>query len=98
MVYRIAFSYCRNRSDADDVFQEVFLRYFRKAPVFKNAEHEKAWLIRVTVNCSKSVLMSPWRKHEVVLDDSVHYEDKYESDLFRAVMQLTAKYLSLIHI
>ena len=63
MVYRIAFSYCRNRSDADDVFQEVFLRYFRKAPVFKNAEHEKAWLIRVTVNCSKSVLMSPWRKH-----------------------------------
>ena len=65
MVYRIAFSYCRNRSDADDVFQEVFLRYFRKSPVFENAEHEKAWLIRVTVNCSKSVLMSPWRKHEV---------------------------------
>ena len=98
MVYRIAFSYCRNRSDADDVFQEVFLRYFRKSPVFENAEHEKAWLIRVTVNCSKSVLMSPWRKHEVELDDSIHYEDKYESDLFRAVMQLPAKYRIVIEL
>ena len=98
MVYRIAFSYCRNRSDADDVFQEVFLRYFRKSPVFENAEHEKAWLILVTVNCIKSVLMSPWRKHEVELDDSIHYEDKYESDLFRAVMQLPAKYRIVIEL
>lgn len=42
--------------------------------------------------------MSPWRKHEVVLDDSVHYEDKYESDLFRAVMQLPAKYRIVIEL
>ncbi|MBU5478490.1 sigma-70 family RNA polymerase sigma factor [Eubacterium sp. MSJ-13] len=98
MVYRIAFSYCKNRSDADDIFQEVFLRYFRKAPQFENDDHEKAWLIRVTVNCSKSVLMSPWRKHEIKLDDNIHYEDQYESDLFRAVMQLPAKYRIVIEL
>ena len=50
-VYRLAFAYTRNRADADDVFQEVFLRYFRRAPAFETEEHRKAWLIRVTINC-----------------------------------------------
>ena len=72
-------------------FKRCFCGIFVNHRYLKNAEHEKAWLIRVTVNCSKSVLMSPWRKHEVELDDSIHYEDKYESDLFRAVMQLRSE-------
>ena len=98
MVYRIAFSYCRNRTDADDVFQEVFMRYFRKHPTFISDEHEKAWFIRITINCSKSLLMSPWKTRMVELDDSIHYEDNYESDLFRAVMELQAKYRIVIEL
>ena len=52
-VYRLAFAQMKNRADADDVYQEVFYRYIKKQPVFENEEHEKAWFIRVTVNCSK---------------------------------------------
>ena len=55
-VYRLAWAYVRNQADADDVFQEVFLRYVRRAPEFENEEHRKAWLLRVTINCAKSHL------------------------------------------
>lgn len=51
MVYRIAFVQCQ--SDADDVFQETFLRLLTCPKEFDSEEHLKAWLIRVTVNCCK---------------------------------------------
>ncbi|WP_406243016.1 RNA polymerase sigma factor [Tissierella carlieri] len=54
MVYRLAFSQTRNKSDADDIFQEVFLRYIKNKPNFETEEHRKAWLIRVTINCAKN--------------------------------------------
>ena len=47
MVYRIAFTYCRNRSDAEDITQEVFYRYLGKTPRLTGKDHLKAWLIRV---------------------------------------------------
>ena len=68
-VYRLACAVTGSRSDADDVFQEVFLRYHRAAPDFANPAHEKAWLLRVTVNRCKSLLSSPWRKRSVPLED-----------------------------
>lgn len=55
MVYRLAFARVGNKYDADEVFQEVFLRYVRKNPKFNDEEHRKAWLIKVTVNCSKTL-------------------------------------------
>ena len=67
-VYRLAYSYTRNRADADDLFQEVFLRYLRARPVFRDAEHEKAWFIRVTVNRARSFFHSAWRRRTQPLD------------------------------
>ena len=61
MVYRLAFSQMKNKDDADDVYQEVFYRYIRKKQKFDNPEHEKAWFIRVTLNCSKTVMKSFWK-------------------------------------
>ena len=52
MVYRMAYAQTRSRQDADDIFQEVFLRYHRSAPAFASEAHQKAWLLRVTANCS----------------------------------------------
>ena len=54
-VYRTAYAQTGSRMDADDVFQEVFLRYVKARPVFENEEHRKAWLLRVTVNCARDV-------------------------------------------
>ena len=55
-VYRLARAGTKNPHDADDVFQEVFLRYLRKKPQFESEEHEKNWFIRVTVNCTHSAM------------------------------------------
>lgn len=50
LVYRLALSQTRSPHDADDVAQDVFLRLLHDATPFKDEEHLKAWLIRVTVN------------------------------------------------
>lgn len=60
MVYRLAYAMMRNRSDADDIYQEVFLRYIRRGPVFHSPEHARAWMLRVTANCCKNHWKSPW--------------------------------------
>ena len=53
MVYRLARSQVRRRCDAEDIFQEVFLRYFRAEEEFSSEEHRRAWLLHVTANCAK---------------------------------------------
>lgn len=60
MVYRLAYAMMKNKSDADDIYQEVFLRFIRRAPVFHSPEHARAWMLRVTVNCCKNHWKSPW--------------------------------------
>ena len=70
MVYRLALAQVRGRCDAEDIFQEVFLRYFRSAPVFSEEEHRRAWLIRVTVNCAKKFWTSAWMRRTVPLEEA----------------------------
>lgn len=68
-VYRLAFARTRNRADADDVFQEVFLRYYKKQPVFENETHERAWFLRVTLNCCVSFFRrSIWHRAQPLTD------------------------------
>ena len=65
LVYRIAFARAGTKADADDIYQEVFLRYIRKAPEFRDEEHAKAWFIKVAVNCSRKFLGGTVRKREM---------------------------------
>ena len=71
MVYRLAFARTKNRFDADDILQEVFMRYIRSIPDCRDEEHRKAWLIRTTINCSKTLLTSAWFRKTVPLDDTL---------------------------
>lgn len=53
MLYRLALSHLQNNEDAQDAVQDVFIKYTDSYVRFKDEEHKKAWLIRVTVNrCS----------------------------------------------
>ena len=103
-VYRLAYSLVRTRSDADDIYQEVFLRYVRKEPVFDSAEHEKAWFLRVTINCCKNFWKSPWvqRRNDFdsdVLDKESVCEPEDENRLLiETVKQLPEKYRIVIHL
>ena len=69
MIYRIAYTRMQNVTDAEDITQEVLLKYLKAGKAFRDEEHRKMWLIRVTVNTIKSSLTSAWRRHTVALDD-----------------------------
>lgn len=96
-VYRLAYAQLRSKPDADDVFQEVFFRYFRSHPVFDSEEHAKAWLIRVTLNCCKNVWQSPWRK-DAPLPEELPALSREESQLEDALQSLPGKYRIVIHL
>ena len=72
MVYGIAIRYVRNRMDADDVYNDVFYRYFRRERTFASEEHRKNWLIRVSVNAAKDFLIK--KRSDVELRDDM-FED-----------------------
>ena len=98
MVYRLAYARVRNTSDADDIFQEVFLRYIRKNPNFENEEHRKAWLIKVTVNCSKKHFSSSWFKKTESLDEKIVFEEPDEISLDEMLCKLGEKYRIVLHL
>ena len=93
-VFRLAYSYTKNREDADDVTQEVLLKLYREEKEFASEEHLRNWLIRVTLNQCKSLFRSPWRKQEPLEDyaQTLGFEQPEQSGLFLAVMELERKY------
>jgi RNA polymerase sigma-70 factor (ECF subfamily) len=107
MVYRIALTHTRCRSDADDVFQEVFLVYHRKQPDCANEEHRKAWLINTTINCSRQLTGSSWSKKVVPLhdadlqpaeDDRFHFRSDAEDAVLAALQELPLPYRTVLHL
>lgn len=102
MIYRLAYVRTKNRADAEDLLQEVLLRYLKTSTPFNNDEHCKAWLIRTTINCSKNLLGSAWYRKTVFLADSpkdnTSVQENGKSDIFYAVMDLPSKYRVLVHL
>ena len=98
MVFRLAYSYTRSRSDAQDLCQEVFLRYFCSRPPFASEEHRRAWLLRVTVNRCKTHLTSWWVRRTVPLDDRIPMPEPEPQALDEALRQLAEKDRLVIHL
>ena len=103
MVYRLAVLNTRNRYEAEDVFQEVFLKLFRHKEGICNEEHLKAWLIRVTVNQCKSLAVTVWNKRRVSMEAVAEQgeemqADEGESEVYEAVKKLPPKYREVIHL
>ncbi|NLK88307.1 MAG: RNA polymerase sigma factor [Clostridiaceae bacterium] len=97
-VYRTALAVTGDVSDAEDIVQEVFWRAFEKSPEFESDEHEKAWLIRVTVNLCKSKLRSPWHRRISPLLDSYPAAEPEQHELLDMIMALPHKYRTVIHL
>jgi RNA polymerase sigma-70 factor (ECF subfamily) len=97
-LYRTALAITGNMSYAEDIVQEVFLRTYEKAPEFESEEHEKAWLIRVTVNLCNSQLRSPWYKRRWPLLESYPATEPEQHELLEQIMTLPSKYRTVIHL
>lgn len=99
LVFRVAFTEVKSHADAEDILQEVFLRILRYRPEFEHTEHEKAWMIRTTINLCKDFLKSKWNNTTVGIDKIAEAEKAYfkvpyveQDDTLWAVLELKERY------
>ncbi|MCM3132613.1 sigma-70 family RNA polymerase sigma factor [Paenibacillus polysaccharolyticus] len=99
-LFRIAMVHLGRREDAEEATQDTFIKWMEKAPAFNDAEHQKAWLIRVITNHCKSLLRKGWRKREVKLEtvEPVMMDNPEDQALIELVLSLPVKYRSVVHL
>ena len=97
MLLHLAMTRLTSSADAEDTVQEVFIRLMTKAPSFRDEEHEKAWLIRTTLNYAINLRKSSAYK-SVPLDETVPAMQPEHSNLLSAVRSLPDKYSAVIHL
>lgn len=92
-IFRLALNYMGSFAEAEDVTQNVLIRLYKARRPFESPEHLRRWLVRVTINESKRMLLSPWRRTESLelLEDRAALPEE-NRELFRAVMALPEKY------
>ncbi len=100
-IFRLAYSYLKNRADAEDVMQETLLKLYRAGEPFESPEHQRYWLVRVAVNECKKLLRSPWRRRTDPLEaapETAVWDSPAQSELFQQVMALPTKYRAAIYL
>lgn len=105
LVFRIAFSQVKNHADAEDIAQEAFVRLLRSQPNFDCREHEKAWMIRVTLNLCKDLQKSKPYNVNVSMETVPEAEKAYfkmpcmeEDETLWAVLELPEKYRNCLYL
>ncbi len=99
MLLRLACTRLDSTADAEDAVQEVFLKLITSRPVFRDAEHEKAWLIRATLHRASDIRRGAERKNvplDAVLETPA--PEPGHTDLLCAVRALPPKYSAVIHL
>lgn len=99
-IYRLCFSFLKNRTDAEDAVQTTFLKLLDSKKVFSSPEHEKAWLIVVSSNICKSLLSHWWRKRVDIEDcEPIPTPDQPDTRaLFQAVLSLPARCKTVVYL
>ena len=99
-VYWTAMSLLKDEEDAQDIVQEAFLILLRKQPKFKDEQHKRSWLLRVTINLSKNFRKSFWNRNKTELsEDLPDISDLTEGfEIWQAVRQLPPKYRLVIEL
>ena len=98
MLFKIAFLYVGNSADAEDILQDVFIKYLSGRYSFKDSDHEKAWFIRVTQNKALDFLKRKGRKN-ISLDDIENFtyeKNDNSADILREILALPEKYKSSV--
>ena len=111
-VWRVCVLHFKNSADAQDAYQETFLKYaLADSAAFESEEHRKAWLLRVAGNTCKDMLRAASRKNAsldegaiadaIASKDSGSQPDSFQSDVVDALRRMddpprTPLYLSLI--
>lgn len=100
MVYRTAYHALCDTHYAEDITQEVFLKFCSAHPEFESEEHEKAWILRVTINMCKNYNKRAYSHPNIELTENIPASDEYSSDgtVMSAVMALPQKYRTAVYL
>lgn len=102
MIYRIAYSYVHSKVDAEDIIQDVFIKYLESDQEFQTLDNEKYWLIRVTINTSLSFLRKTWNQRVFLDDEMINRtmdsspDNNDNNSMFEIIYQLPHKYKEVI--
>ncbi len=98
-IYRLAYSYVHNPSDAEEILEDTILRYLEKRPKTATEEHRKAWLLRVAANLSKDRIRYNKVRETDELDENLKAEGHEDlSFVWEAVKTLPPKYSEAVHL
>ncbi|MCR5737946.1 MAG: RNA polymerase sigma factor [Eubacterium sp.] len=99
-VFRLCFTYLKNKQDTDDAVQEVFLKLLNYKGAFESEEHRKAWLIVTASNYCKNFLKHWWRKRKNIDDyTEIIGGASYEVDeMMELVLALPDKYKTAVYL
>ena len=98
MLLRLACTRLENPADAEDAVQEVFLKLLTACPAFRDAEHEKAWLIRTTLHRAADLRKAAARRNVPLEEALLAAAPEPEDRLLAAVRALPEKYGTVIHL
>lgn len=99
-IYRLVYSYTKNKSDSDDITQNTFIKLYNHNEILSSQDKDiKKWLIKVAINECKTFLLSSWKKKIIAFTEkeenilSTTLPDNY---LLEAILQLPKKYRTII--
>lgn len=100
-VYRLALGQTRSKADAEDVYQDVFMRLYSDATEFTSTEHLKAWLLRVTTNRCRDLTRSVWNRRTEGFERQhvdVAAPDAFRADIWEVVGALPPDLRAVVHL
>lgn len=98
MIMQIAYQNVFNKSDSEDITQEVFIKLMKNIKKFDNEDYMKAWIIRVTINLSKDYNKSFWNKNTTGIDENLKIFGEEYQDIFKELSKLKPKYRNIIYL
>ena len=99
-VYRVCYSFMKNKPEAEDMAQETFLRLIASGKTFENERHEKAWLIVTASNLCKDQLKRLYRREEDLNDHADLAADQGPGDnpVLEAILSLPRDYKAAVYL
>lgn len=103
-VYRIALSRLGNPAEAEDITQNVLIKYINADKTFEDEDHRRKWIIRVTVNEINTLVRSAHKRYTTELDEAENValappdSSDETADIREAVARLPEKYRVPVHL
>lgn len=98
MIMQIAYQNVFNKSDSEDITQEVFIKLIKNIEKFNNEEYMKAWIIRVTINLSKDYNKSFWNRNTIGIDENLKTFGEEYQNVFNEISKLKPKYRNIVYL